>query len=254
MSQNALEDGNLKESKRLNDRLILAASTIGVESEEYLLRDEEITAIEHTRNRNYIIYIVLFVAVVLFLIFIIKGKKRYDSIKSDVLLYFDSAVDKFAHKLAETPDFKDIFGLDEMFDYWSNFKAYIILFNLERDIRMFIRDKLEENFGDAWERRALSSTKFNEARERRNQEMSRMPARDLSEVTLLDYCDFPDLKEVIQANWNLFKTFFGNREDLRVRFDSLYSLRKIVAHARELSDTEFNDVLSHTRWFFERIF
>jgi len=253
MSQDALKDGNLNESRRLNDKLVLAASIIQTESEKYQLRSEEIAAREQARNKKYIICTVISVLAIPIFIFCRKIKKRYDDVRGNVLLRFDRAVDQFAHKLARTTDFKDVFGLDEMFDYWANFKAYIILFNFEREMRKFIRDKLEEKFGNAWEKKGLSSDKFNEAKERRNQEMSKMPARDLSEISLLDYCDFPDLDQAIQREWDLFKDLSKDRQDVRVRFDNLYSLRKIVAHNRELSDSEFNDILSHVKWFFDRI-
>ena len=122
---------------------------------------------------------------------------------------------------------------------------YNILLRFERYIRNFIVKKMEEVVGPRWIRQRVSSEMSRIWRER--QETARMNSE--AECRLIDYADFTDYAKIIERNdnWNdVFKPYFGRREDMRESFQRLYPIRLCTMHARFITSDDQLLLLSET--------
>ena len=104
----------------------------------------------------------------------------------------------------------------------------------EQSIRVFVKDKMLETFGDSWWKRNVPEQIVIACRDRINKEQSlRFPIFPASEP--INYTNLGELKDVIcrRDNFdNVFKPFFGNTETISSKLTELIAFRNPAAHNR----------------------
>ena len=104
----------------------------------------------------------------------------------------------------------------------------------EQSIRVFVKDKMLESFGDNWWKRNVPEHIVNACRDRINKEQSqRFPIFPASEP--INYTNLGELKDVISRRDNFdkaFKPFFGNTETISSKLTELIAFRNPAAHNR----------------------
>lgn len=112
--------------------------------------------------------------------------------------------------------------------------AYKILFQLENHLRKFIEKKLIEKFNDDWFSKGISRT-TSEGIDKRKSDEAQMPWQ-VSEINSnMDYLQFPQLKNIITTNWEIFSASFNDQTVITLRLDELEEIRNGIAHTRILT-------------------
>ena len=70
-----------------------------------------------------------------------------------------------------------------------------------------------------------------------------------SDVSLISYTEFADLRRIIANNWDAFQDTFKTQTGIVGRLEELESIRNKIAHSRLLS----NDDLAKLELFFKEI-
>ena len=118
----------------------------------------------------------------------------------------------------------------------------MVLCELERRLRIVVRDHLSSFIGPDWVRQRVPE----DVRERwhKRQDEERADGRPVHD--LIEYADFMDLPKIIAQsdNWrDVFQSIFHDRSEVAATFRRLNPIRKALAHSRPLSRT---DVLTLT--------
>ena len=104
----------------------------------------------------------------------------------------------------------------------------------EQSIRVFVKDKMLESFGDSWWKRNVPGPIVNACRERIIKEQSqRFPIFPASEP--INYTNLGELKDVICRRDNfdkVFKPFFGSPDTISSKLTELIAFRNPAAHNR----------------------
>ena len=128
----------------------------------------------------------------------------------------------------------------------SNVKAYKIMFNLERLLRVFISKILQENFEDGWLKwipiQVINKCEKRALREKETYQETSMEDSNL----IINYADFKDLKDIIIKNWSFFEFYFIRKELIENKLEELEIPRNIIAHNRIISNTELSRILVYT--------
>ena len=124
----------------------------------------------------------------------------------------------------------------------NNVKAYKIMFELERLLRVFISKVLQENFETGWikgiPKNILNKCENRASREKKNYHDTSIEDSDL----IINYADFKDLKDIIIKNWSLFEFYFIRKEIIENKLEELEIPRNIIAHNRIISIIELNRI------------
>ena len=115
-------------------------------------------------------------------------------------------------------------------------EAYVILFYLENQLRVFIKERMQKTYGDNWwEKVPLNIRKECEKRKKREKQS---PWHEVKESHLLWYTTFDELQRIIQTNWKTFEEYFKDQHAIVGRLNELEIPRNTIAHNRILEDTE----------------
>jgi hypothetical protein len=125
-------------------------------------------------------------------------------------------------------------------------QAYTILYLLENQLRLFIRDKLSKKYGNEWWEKCVSLKTRQNCEDRKKKEID-SPWHEVEESHLLFYTTFEELQGIIQKNWDIFKPYFKDQHMIIGRLSELEIPRNTIAHNRTLKNTEFErlKIFSH---------
>lgn len=124
----------------------------------------------------------------------------------------------------------------------NNVKAYKIMFELERRLRGFISNVLQENFETGWIK-GIPTNILNKCEKRALREKETYQETSIEDSDLIiNYADFKDLKEIIIKNWSIFEIYFVRKELIENKLEELEIPRNIIAHNRIISTIELNRI------------
>lgn len=109
-------------------------------------------------------------------------------------------------------------------------KAFKLLADFERELRLFIKKVMNEKFGERWWERVPHDIKV-EANKRRK----------IPESPLIDYLNFSDYPKIIlkKDNWReLYKKYFKQKDRVNVWLQEINEIRSSIAHSRKISEIE----------------
>ena len=135
-----------------------------------------------------------------------------------------------------------MFGVDE-FDKKS-LEAYAKIANLEREIRNYIIETLENKIGKNWWSDGIPDETKDTSREKMNDAGKDFEA-DKSMLREIDFLDFSDYEKIFQQDRRLIlEEFFNNNEVKRggmiSKLSELRPLRNKIMHRQPLDDNEYS--------------
>jgi len=103
----------------------------------------------------------------------------------------------------------------------------------EEDLREFIRNKLEEEYGIEWWNIGGPEGVQEYAKEKYEKNLQPWKNKTSSDYQELYYVNIPHLKEIIinRKNWKLFKEFFGDKKEVEVQFNNFSRFRNAIVHS-----------------------
>lgn len=124
----------------------------------------------------------------------------------------------------------------------------------EQHLRMFVTEKMREEFGEKWWKTNVPKPIADACKDRLDKERSnRFPRLQTSE--LICYTNMGELKDVICRKDNferVFKHFFARSESFATKIDELIVFRNSVAHNRSvLSEDHYQNVIVICRSIFD---
>jgi len=123
-------------------------------------------------------------------------------------------------------------------------KAYRIINNFENELRLFIRKKLEEKYGEKWWMQQIPNAIQIKCADRKKEEIEdrRKWGREIYDLHPIFYSDFMMLREIIEKADNyrdVFSRFFTSKTFLQSRFEEIHAIiRKPIAHNRNTISSE----------------
>ncbi len=114
---------------------------------------------------------------------------------------------------------------------------FALNYGLERTIRKMVFEILLKKYGDKWWDRVPSNVR--DKVEKRRKEDRDSP-KIIRSIEPLDYTTFPELKTIIEANWEDFRGRFphGRQKDISGILEDLGYGRILIAHSCELPEEE----------------
>jgi hypothetical protein len=116
-------------------------------------------------------------------------------------------------------------------------RLYAVLFCFENEIRVFIREALEEKEGLDWPDKL--PPKIKEHAEGRREAAHKDTWLEGEKADLLGFIDFGQLAQIIIAKWEHFKDVVPTQHWLKQRMDEIEKSRNFIAHNRMLLPSEF---------------
>ncbi len=119
--------------------------------------------------------------------------------------------------------------------------AYVILNHLEKKLRLLIEKELSNITPNWWKERIPDDVRMN-AEDRKARNENPWPWHDRTSDPLVSYLDFNDYVKVMikKDNWReAFEKIFIEKELTSAKLRELDPIRKMIAHARDLSDRDF---------------
>jgi hypothetical protein len=110
--------------------------------------------------------------------------------------------------------------------------AYSMLYQLENSLRIFVEKKLRDSFGNSWWERGVSQREIREGAERKK------AVEPESNLSLINYTEFDDLRRIITNNWEIFRDTFQTQTGIVSRLEELEPMRNKIAHSRLLSNED----------------
>lgn len=123
----------------------------------------------------------------------------------------------------------------------ANLRAYEVLYYLENELRNFTVSVLYAKYGNKWKKHLPKGDAWSAAEARQKVE-GRDLYRGQPQFPILAYCQFPDLKELIEQNWDLFQDYFGPKDKFAETYTRLEEFRNTIAHNRFLSHRNLRDL------------
>jgi len=119
--------------------------------------------------------------------------------------------------------------------------AYGILSGFENRLRFFISSQLEQYKGsDWWDTQVPKKIKDNIKNHRLEKWHISIPKNNIQ------YTDFPDLKNIINKNWDIFEDVFINQNHINVYLEQIEVPRNTIAHSNVLSKSMYDDLKNNT--------
>lgn len=129
-------------------------------------------------------------------------------------------------------------------------RNYVLFYSLENAIRGLIVEVLIEAVGEKWweDDSVVPAGIRQNAVDNRNRELR--AGVTLRSERMIDYTNFGELGQIINANWGFFQAIFSDRTAVQKIITSLNTLRAPIAHCTSLSeDEELRLHLSLRDWF-----
>lgn len=119
-------------------------------------------------------------------------------------------------------------------------RLYAVLHCFENEIRLLIRETLQEKLGLDWVEKL--PTKIKEFATSRQKTAFHDSWLEGEKSDLLGFVDFGHLASIIVDNWEHFESIVPSQHWLKQRMDELEKVRNFIAHNRILLPTEFQRV------------
>lgn len=119
-------------------------------------------------------------------------------------------------------------------------EPYIVLKDLELELRGFIEKSLGEVTDNWWKERIPSDVQIN-AKQRLEKSDSPWPWVTSQDSSLISYVDFPDYLKIIlrRDNWSeIFQKVFKDQDGISSKLRELALIRNKIAHMRSISNSE----------------
>lgn len=117
-------------------------------------------------------------------------------------------------------------------------EVYELLYCLENSVRELVERTLREALGpEAWWSEGVPDEIRKPAEARRQTELKTRwhgPRGD----SLINYVDFPQYGDIIDARWKLFEDLIGDRDWMTNYFGEMNITRRALAHAGTLTETD----------------
>lgn len=127
---------------------------------------------------------------------------------------------------------------DELSEVKSNLiLAYEIISNLEMQLRAYIEEKMESQYGKLWYKQRVPGDVYQQWKEKKATALKKKEEPQ----PILSYADFTDYERVItrKDNWGeAFQSDFFSLMDLQVSFQRLYTLRICTMHVRPVNNED----------------
>ena len=126
-------------------------------------------------------------------------------------------------------------------------RMYILVRELEVEIRGFIESKMYESFSVSWIKRGIPK----DVRKNWNlRKLDDVKQGKRPERKLINYADFSDYKKIILHNWKeVFSKYFKDKGKLRIRLDDLNNFcRKAIMHMRTITYGEVGVAEISIQW------
>ena len=141
----------------------------------------------------------------------------------------------------------------ERYDHQIMTASYRTLFILENHIRNFIEKKLMIKHGLEWWGKGISQSLQNKIDDRKKEELQ-FPWIVSSNKNNLEYLSFPDLTKILINQWDVFKEYLKNQNQIELRLNELEEIRNSIGHSRTLTEDSItrleqysNDILKMTK-------
>jgi len=119
-------------------------------------------------------------------------------------------------------------------------RLYAVLHCFENEIRVLIRETLQEKLGVDWAEKLPAKVKdFATSRQKTAFGDSWLEGE---KSDLLGFVDFGQLASIIVENWEHFESIVPSQHWLKQRMDELEKVRNFIAHNRVLLPNEFQRV------------
>lgn len=116
-------------------------------------------------------------------------------------------------------------------------RLYALIFCFENEVRVFIRERLEENDGPDWQNK-LPAKILSHAQGRKEQALKDSWLEG-EKTDILGFVDFGQLGLIIVDKWEFFKDIVPSQHWLKQRMDEMEKSRNFIAHNRMLLPSEF---------------
>ena len=118
-------------------------------------------------------------------------------------------------------------------------EVYTYLYSVENSLRLFIEKVCKDKYGETYFShinvpRALQNTLQAKKENAENKKWLSVRGSELF------YLDFKDLGSIIDNNWDLFSSYFPNREFIIPKLNEMADCRNLIAHNSYVGDTERN--------------
>ena len=132
---------------------------------------------------------------------------------------------------------KDILPEDVKIKGYHMAEVYTYLYAVENSLRLFIEKVCKNKYGDTYFAqiavpRSLRDTLRSRKENAENRKWLSIRGNELF------YLDFKDLGSLIDNNWDLFSTYFPNRDFIIPKLNEMADCRNLIAHNSYIGDTE----------------
>lgn len=132
------------------------------------------------------------------------------------------------------------FGVQRRNNALEMARLYAVLHCFENEVRMFIRETLDEKEGADWQNKL--PPKIKEHAEGRRNAALKDSWLEGEKTDLLGFLEFGHLAQIIVNKWGCFQDIIPSQHWLKQRMDELEKVRHFIAHNRMLLPSEFQRV------------
>ena len=122
----------------------------------------------------------------------------------------------------------------------SNVEGYIEISYIERKLRNFIENRLNDVYGNKWENQIPKKVKESCREWRKKVEDSSKVENSSQSLSLLHYATLRELGDTMKENWeNVFRDYFGKKSHIITKhIEDLIPLRDKISHNRKIDRSE----------------
>lgn len=143
---------------------------------------------------------------------------------------------------------KDLFEHDILASARKMARFYVYYYAFENSIRRLIDGRMEEKHGiNWWDSKAPEGVRTNVSK---NQEKEKETAMAIRSDNPMDYTNFGELIDIINANWEDFSDTIRSRKAMESVISQFSKIRNVIAHSGELEEDDiFRLKLLIKDWF-----
>ena len=119
-------------------------------------------------------------------------------------------------------------------------RLYAVIFCFENEVRDLIRERLGEKLGPDWWEKVPK--RVQDKASQRHKLAVKDSWLDGDKRSLLSFCDFGSLADIVIAHWEHFEDIIPTQPWLKQRMDELEKARHFIAHNRKLLPSEFERI------------
>ena len=132
---------------------------------------------------------------------------------------------------------KDILPEDVKIKGYHMAEVYTYLYAVENSLRLFIEKVCKNKYGDTYFAQIAVPRSLRDTLQSRKENAENRKWLSIRGNELF-YLDFKDLGSLIDNNWDLFSTYFPNRDFIIPKLNEMADCRNLIAHNSYIGDTE----------------